>query len=545
MYDKLYFIMDSEKTVKYKFSPKYVYGLDGHNYGYICGGQDTGIIDRISFSFDQGNTVQVGELSDIRNETTANNSSTHGYICGGKKAGVPVRTIDRIFYPLDSGNALDFSGMIERTFASSANNSTCFGYICGGKDNNDITTDNIERFRFSLSSITTSLVSTLTNNVHYSASNNSSTYGYTCGGLDSLTTNIINRFSFNVDIGVSSNIGTLNNEQAFSGGNNSTNYGYICGGNFDSINRINFAADSGLSHLSGTLEDNREFVSANNSTTHGYVCGGDNSNIINRFAFPLDSGTAVSYSELTTSSRTQSSATDGTDGVTLFTPISTGPGPSGCDSLIYDTDTDTGYFGLFNDFITGQDLITHLNITEGTLINSDTAWMKFISEGKILFVPQKPILSHVSWKAIYEAGAVFGTDDNGPYNAGTDVLQDAQIQIGDYSFRIRLLTGATTNPASTEWDCSVEGGGGMDSEWNNLIYRVHESIIECSGATNYHGGPQIGDNWAEYTDSDLGIGDMENDGVGTLTQEIGDSDTRVRRGAGSIVAYFAVLFDSI
>lgn len=546
MYDKLYFIMDTEKIVKYKFSPKYIYGLDGHNYGYICGGQGTNIIDRISFSFDQGNTIQVGTLSDDRHDTTSNNSTTHGYVCGGKKITTIVRTIDRLFYPLDSGNALDFSALIERIFASSANNSTCFGYICGGKNESNISINNIERFLFALDNITTSIESNLINNIHYSASNNSSIYGYTCGGLDSLNTDIINRFSFNVNMGSTTNVGTLNNQQSFSGANNSTQYGFVCGGNFENINRINFAADSGMAHLSGNLENNREFVSANNSTTHGYICGGENSNTINRMEFPFDSGTAISYSSLTTDIRSQTSATDGTDGVTLFKPISTGPGPSGCDNFQYDPSTNTGYFGLFSNFISGQDLVNHLGITEGNVIYSDTSWMKFFSHGKVLFIPQKPILSHVSWKAIYEAGAVFATGDFGPTNSGTDVLQNAQITINGFDFKIRLMTGATTNPGSTEWDCTVEGGGGLDSEWNELIYRVHQDVPECTGAaTNYHGGPQIGNNWENYTDADLITSDSSYDGLGTLTQESAQTDTRIQRGFGAIVGYFAILHTSV
>ena len=93
MYDKLYFHMDAAKIVKYKFSPKYIYGGYGYEYGYICGGQNTKIIDRFSFAFDAGNTVQVGQLSDVRNETSANNSSSHGYVCGGRNITINTRIL--------------------------------------------------------------------------------------------------------------------------------------------------------------------------------------------------------------------------------------------------------------------------------------------------------------------------------------------------------------------------------------------------------------------------------------------------------------------
>ena len=52
-------------------------------------------------------------------------------------------------------------------------------------------------------------------------------------------------------------------------------------------------------------------------------------------------------------------------------------------------------------------------MSNGTLINSDTPWIKYIWKGKICFYPLKPIRHSTTWDAIYNAGAVYGTGDEG------------------------------------------------------------------------------------------------------------------------------------
>ena len=78
-------------------------------------------------------------------------------------------------------------------------------------------------------------------------------------------------------------------------------------------------------------------------------------------------------------------------------------------------DPSAGFFGFVSatDFITGADLSTALGISAGTLINSDTPWIKYIWEGKVCFTPLKPIRHNIPWNAIYNAGAVYGSGDEG------------------------------------------------------------------------------------------------------------------------------------
>ena len=539
MYDKLYFHMDGPKTVKYKFSPKYIYGGFGYEYGYICGGQNSSIIDRFSFAFDQGNTVQVGQLSDVRNETSANNSSTHGYICGGRNIIVNTRILDRIFFPLDSGNALDFSAITVQKYATSSFNSQCYGYICGGHTTTFVNT--VERFNFSLTSAECVIHSILTDPRYFCASCNSSASGYTCGGIASLLYSTIDKCNFSFDANPHTAVGQLQEQKSYIGSNNSSQYGYICGGQTNNIQRINFSLDSGISNNIGTLENHREYVSCNNSTQYGYICGGTNTNIINRLLFPFDTGIAVSHSQLTTSARTKSSAVDGVDFVKFFEPIDTGPGPSTCDNFLYDSSTDTGYYGFVdsNLLINGTDLSNFLNITSGTLFNDNIGWLKFYSHGKILFIAKRPLRYNISWSQIYNAGAVYGLDGFGPYTSGTNVNQNRILTIGDYSYRIRLMTGAHINPYTRGDNCSDNGG--ENSEWNELIYRVHDIIPNCGLdglSVTYHGGNQIGQNWFNFNDLDLGVGNTVN-GRRTWTQETSFnlSAGRCRRGQGSIAGF--------
>ena len=65
------------------------------------------------------------------------------------------------------------------------------------------------------------------------------------------------------------------------------------------------------------------------------------------------------------------------------------------------------------EFISGTALASALGISAGTSINADTPWIKYIWKGKVCFTPLKPIRHSVAWDAIYAAGAVYATGDEG------------------------------------------------------------------------------------------------------------------------------------
>lgn len=61
----------------------------------------------------------------------------------------------------------------------------------------------------------------------------------------------------------------------------------------------------------------------------------------------------------------------------------------------------------------GTNLALKIGLAAGTPINMNTAWMKFSRNGRVLFVPVKPLRHTVSWDHIYKAGAVYGDDTTG------------------------------------------------------------------------------------------------------------------------------------
>ena len=70
---------------------------------------------------------------------------------------------------------------------------------------------------------------------------------------------------------------------------------------------------------------------------------------------------------------------------------------------------------------------------------------------------------------------------------GKDVVVNNGI-----TYTCRLLVGTDANPSTTT--------DGMGSGWNNLIYRVHNKIVDENNCNN----KQIGDNWVDMSDKELG-----------------------------------------
>ena len=209
------------------------------------------------------------------------------------------------------------------------------------------------------------------------------------------------------------------------------------------------------------------------------------------------------------------------DGLTFDAMVSRGD---------YDPSTDTGFFGEVPaaTLFTGPEIKTELGITEGTPMNDAEPWLKFWSKGRVLYTNKKPIQHSISWNHIDSRGAVYGTP----------------VVKGGYSFTARLMTGAASDPIDvTGYDqvdsCTYDLGAG--SEWNELIYRVHQDEPFC-GDPNHkdrHGGPQVGGNWsAMYINADLGV--VSGTGRASWCQEtdLNVSSSRVSRGYATSVAHF-------
>ena len=202
----------------------------------------------------------------------------------------------------------------------------------------------------------------------------------------------------------------------------------------------------------------------------------------------------------------------------VWTPPSfTGPGPQ---NLIGGSYSDAGFFGEVSpsDLITYEDLATQLGLTNGVAQYSDEPWLKFFDRQNILFVMKKPARHTISWNHINAVNAVYG---------------DRIITIGANDYRIRLLKGASSDPAPSGNGHNTPTTQG--SEWNRLIYPIHSGIHTNSSNPVL---PEMG-TWAQYSDADLLVESSHGNGSYNWCQETnaGSTGQRLSRGLYG-VSYF-------
>lgn len=222
----------------------------------------------------------------------------------------------------------------------------------------------------------------------------------------------------------------------------------------------------------------------------------------------------------------------------------TGLGP-GSQELVAGTYI-AGFFGTVSqaDFgITMTQVMSDLNITEGTAQNVNEPLLKFIHNGKIKYINKKTIRHSIDWDHIASKINVYG---------GTTMT------FGGNSYKVRLMRGwgqvsANTNGTGTpdyengplytvNWYSGTGGNSGVNwptdtsdwsannpNEWNTLIFPIHTDSSTQS---------QTGDvpDWASYSNSDLNIG--TGNGNATWTQETINVLTggRILRGANSLAS---------
>ena len=221
-----------------------------------------------------------------------------------------------------------------------------------------------------------------------------------------------------------------------------------------------------------------------------------------------------------------------------------GPGPQ---ELVAGNMT-AGFFGQVSasELYSGERLSFELGVTEGTLQNSEAGWLKFARNGRILFVAMQTFMYGVSWDHLYSRGIVYGTDDAGKAPRGTPTNQLTTVEHGGNRFIVRLATVASADPypdsdSLFDTDEMVDMDIGAGSEWNTLIYRVCADVPTADGADGMqkdrHGGPQVGDNWAEFSSAELNI--TSGNGRYTWGQEQSEVSSTDRALRGYIdVAYF-------
>lgn len=190
------------------------------------------------------------------------------------------------------------------------------------------------------------------------------------------------------------------------------------------------------------------------------------------------------------------------------------PPTPGSQELIAGDET-TGYFGELesDSIITGSDLATQVGLSTGTEVNNTSGWLKFILDRKILFVAKKPFRRNLRRDNLLSLGIVYG---------------ETVVDIGPWSFKVRLLTGVGTPITNatdvTNYDDPVTHG----SEWNRLMYPITAQIPNSQSTVN----------WENFSADDLGFSDGGNH-LTTITQDIGVNrpDYHVYRSRFGDVSY--------
>ena len=187
--------------------------------------------------------------------------------------------------------------------------------------------------------------------------------------------------------------------------------------------------------------------------------------------------------------------------------------------------TPMGGVGMFvgevgaSEFITGDQLASAIGLTAGVSQHSNAGWLHFEDtvDGKTKYISKKPLRHSVSWDSINARGAVFGT---------------ATVVIKGDTYKVRLLSGANSNPAtgSSGWDAPYTHG----CEWNRLMYHISAKPFRDASNTLASEGITEGD-WASYSEADLLMHRDYGNGSYQWCQETGTaSTTRVIRGSSGV-----------
>jgi hypothetical protein len=204
--------------------------------------------------------------------------------------------------------------------------------------------------------------------------------------------------------------------------------------------------------------------------------------------------------------------------VLAVAPVDTGPGPQ----ILQAGDWELGFFGYCNSatFISYGGLVAALGLEVGNA-TTDYGWMKMAYKGKVIFVPRSTVRNSISFNQLYQAGAVYGTNDNGPVvPTGAVATNQFRIQdIGGFSFIPRIMKGTAdgealptsrlepndTIPASNEYD-DIMGALMKVKRYNSDTTYGRFGNIEDVGVVILSSGYAVHDHcqqMASYADASL------------------------------------------
>src|SRR5690554_6312526 len=106
------------------------------------------------------------------------------------------------------------------------------------------------------------------------------------------------------------------------------------------------------------------------------------------------------------------------------------------------------------DLISYADISTLSGVTQGTLHNEGSGWLRFDYGGTELIISKKTIRYNITWDHIHTQGCVFGTKI---------------ITINGSQYKVRLLKGADHNPTQLTLEYGYFIEGSHNSEWSRLF----------------------------------------------------------------------------
>lgn len=274
------------------------------SYGFISGGQGNwSNIQRFPFATDT-NTTNSGSLDNGKNWVAGVSSSTSGYTCGGDYFGsFPNSQIQKWPFAISVGETATVTGSLNKSATnSSAANSTEHGYLTGGADA-PTGQNNTAKISFSSDG---NAIAQITNSFVVGESrggNNSETHGYFIAAPN---VNIY-KFPFSADVAGSS-IGTVSGPGSFTAGQSSSTHGYISSG-LGAYNtysnrkaKFSFSSDASASNIGALLKE-RARSAGQSSETAGYTSAGPQTPAdgggYEKFLFASDN-TSVSVGSLAT-----------------------------------------------------------------------------------------------------------------------------------------------------------------------------------------------------------------------------------------------------
>jgi hypothetical protein len=174
-------------------------------------------------------------------------------------------------------------------------------------------------------------------------------------------------------------------------------------------------------------------------------------------------------------------------------PSNTGP----CPTTLVGSNATAGFYGELTSasFISGSALAAACGLVAGTLMNDTASWLKFFLDDKVLFIPKLGIRTSFYWQDLYQAGVVYGDGTIGKNPAGANRLQNARVSVQGYTFIVRLMKCANSDPYVDY--TTNDPVSSTTSEWNRLMYNICDTAASKSS--------QVGPNWTHYTEAQLGM----------------------------------------